>query len=356
MCAPLNPICKTAGNACPNGNGDCCSKLCQSGTCAAPSQVSYCTQVGDICYHDGDCCTSVCTIAAGAVAGTCSTIASGCSVDGTVCNGCTGCCSSLCAPFGTNSKICQPASGCHVTGDLCHTDSDCCGGDATQIGKVPGAGLIKCVPDPVHKNIGVCSDPNPNNCPTGQSCGSACVPEGDVCHYKDIGGCSVNSIRNDCCDATGNKGQCKLDKVGIPRCYGLTACVMPGGDCASAADCCNNEPCVPDAMGHLKCGSMCVAEGGACTTTGDCCPGFPCVVPPGSLQGTCTPISMPPPSTDMAGMAPVDMAGAPACALYGQACSTTALCCTGQGDCLGPYPGNACVAGEMDCTCYSIIK
>ena len=133
-CKPLNSGCKTAGNSCPNGNGDCCSSLCEKGVCAAPSQVSYCTQPGDICFHSNECCTGVCAGATTTAAGTCATISTGCAVDGLVCNGCTGCCSSFCAPYGTtSSKICQPASGCHVTGDLCHTDSDCCGGDPSRL-------------------------------------------------------------------------------------------------------------------------------------------------------------------------------------------------------------------------------
>ena len=273
------------------------------------------------------------------------TVASGCSVDGLVCNGCTGCCSSLCAPFGTStSKICQPASGCHVTGDLCHTDSDCCGGDPTQIGMVPGAGLIKCVMDPTHPNIGTCSTPDPTNCPNGHSCGSACVPEGDICHFTGNGGCSSNAIRNDCCDATGNKGQCKLDNLGIPRCYGLTACVMQGGDCASSADCCNTAPCVPDSTGHLHCGAaMCVAQGGVCTTTADCCDGLPCDVPSGMLSGTCEAMSI-----------PGDMGTTPVCALFGQSCSTTTACCTNNGVCMGPS-GSNCNNGETDCTCFTTV-
>jgi hypothetical protein len=377
-------MCKTAGNACAS-NADCCNGTCvtiatdggtPTGQCAAPSQVSYCVQVGDICTHDSDCCTGVCTLGVGLTVGTCTAINTSCAVDGTACNGCSGCCSSFCAPFGTSgSKICQPASGCHVTGDLCHQNSDCCGGDPTQIGVIPGAGLIVCTPDANHPQIGVCSTPDPNNCPNGHTCGSACVPEGDICHYLGNGGCSSNSIRNDCCQATGNKGQCKLDKLGIPRCYGLTACVPMGGACASSADCCNGIPCVPDANGHLICANTtCVPAGGVCTTTSDCCTGLPCIVPTGSLQGTCgIPNVTPPdmgtpmdltgapvpdltgaPLPDLSGAPPPDMA-APQCALYGQSCSTTVPCC-GLTTCLAPYPTSTpCAAGETDCTCYTPI-
>ena len=112
-------------------------------------------------------------------------------------------------------------------------------------------------------------------------------------------------------------------------------------------------------------------QGGTCTTTADCCTGYQCIVPPGSLQGTCT-LPQPPPGSDMAqppvDLAGVDLAGAdlstppdmaqppPVCALYGQSCSTTTPCCANQGDCLSPSPASAaCTAGETDCTCYSKI-
>jgi hypothetical protein len=384
-CQPLNPTCATAGNACGGTDGgvtvNCCSGQCVGGKCAAPSQVSYCTQTGDICYKDGECCTGVCTgITATKPAGTCAAIqGGGCLVDGIACSGCNSCCSSFCAPYGISGPhICQPASGCHVMGDLCHKDSDCCGGDATQLGKIPGAGLVKCIPDPIHPQIGTCSDPNPGNCPPGLSCGNACVPEGAACHYKLTGvGCPSNSTRNDCCEATGNKGQCQLDKLGIPRCYGLGACVPAGGDCASSADCCNNLPCVPDAAGHLKCGAApCVPQGGVCTTTADCCAGMPCIVPPGALAGVCGAPPPPPPSDAMPktdGPKPPDLGPLPdgykvpdkaippdqklpTCALYGQSCSATVPCCPNQGDCRRPYPtATLCTAGATDCTCYNPI-
>jgi hypothetical protein len=369
-CKPLSTTCKTAGNACPNGNGDCCSNLCTGGFCASPSQISYCTQPGDICFRDNDCCTGVCAGATATNAGVCATISSGCAVDGTTCNGCGGCCSSFCAPFGTStSKICQPASGCHVLGDLCKSDTDCCGGDVST--GLPGAGLVKCIPNPTYPQIGTCGMANPNNCTGGaETCKNTCQPEGDVCHFLGNGGCSSNSFPNNCCGAPGNKGMCQLDKLGVPRCYGLGACVMTGGSCASAADCCMGLPCLPDAMGHLKCGSMsCVPAGGTCTTTSDCCAGLPCSVPPGSLKGTCTTITTTPPpdlGTAPADLAGVDLAGVdlatppspdlsvPACSLYGQSCTSAGGCCVNNGTCLTPYPVSApCTAGDTSCTCYT---
>jgi hypothetical protein len=380
-CQALNAMCKTAGNACPNGNADCCSKLCTSGLCATPSKVSYCTQPGDICYRDNDCCTGVCAGVTASAPGTCATLGGGCAVDGLACNGCTGCCSSYCAPFGTlGSRICQPASGCHVLGDLCHVNADCCGGDLRTM--LPGAGVVVCVPDPTYPTIGTCSKASPTNCPNKQmypTCQKACQPEGDVCHYLMNGGCSSNSFPADCCGMPGaSAGVCKLDKLGVPRCYGITTCVMAGGICASAADCCNGVPCVPDATGLLKCNMptvTCQPAGAVCTTTTDCCTGYECLVPPGSLKGTCT-APMPPPTppdmappADLNGYTPPDLYGAPPpdlatpppgmCALYGQSCSTTTPCCDPN---TGPCTRSAANGGVpctdpsfTDCTCYNLI-
>jgi hypothetical protein len=322
-----------------------------------PSTVSYCTQTGDICFHANDCCTGVCTGASGTTAGTCSPIATSCRVDGLTCDGCTGCCSSFCAPFGTlGSKICQPASGCHVLGDLCHANTDCCGGAVAS--GLPGAGLVVCIPDATHPEIGTCGMANPNNC-TGNAptCKNTCQPEGDVCHFLGNGGCSSNSFPANCCGAPGSsKGVCKLDTLGVPRCYGITACVMEGMNCASSADCCNNMPCVPNAMGNLTCAPLsCEPQGSVCTTTADCCTGLDCLVPPGSLQGSCEKPNGPPPEGDGG---TTDLAG-PACALYGQGCSTSIPCCASTGASCQRAPadgGGACAAGDMDCICYSVIQ
>jgi hypothetical protein len=379
-CTALN-TCKTAGNECST-NVDCCNQMCLNGRCAAPSQVSYCTQVGDICFNNNECCTGVCTIGSGASAGTCTDItptASNCKVDGTLCEGCNGCCSSFCAPFGnTESHICQPASGCHVFGDLCKTDLDCCGGDFSS--GLPGAGLVKCMPVPGHPEIGTCGKPNTTNCPDNNSdtCKNSCIPEGDVCHYTGLLVCASNSQPDNCCAAPGNSGVCMLDRLNIPRCYGLgTSCVNEGESCASSQDCCDGVPCLPDDTGHLKCAAMsCVPENGICTTTSDCCTGFACQVPPGELRGTCINPNPPPPPPD-AGTAdfgdtdlgdasnpPADLGTpdlsqvdqAPQCAFNGQDCSTSTPCCLNAGGCYEVNSTTACVAGDTKrCVCAFVI-
>jgi hypothetical protein len=342
VCQPLTTACKTAGNTC-SANTQCCSKLCSKGQCVLGA--SFCIQTNDACVRPGDCCSGICVIGTGKTVGTCSAPPSGASncsggVDGAVCNGCGDCCSRLCAPYGpTGVKICQPANGCHVNGDLCRKDSDCCGAAGTGL---PGAGTVTCDIQSGQK-LGICRNPSGGG---GQS---ACNPEGNVCHFQDYA-CSISSSRANCCGGLGsNGGVCKLDRLGVPRCYGLGTCRQPGETCAFTGDCCNDNACVPDASGVLRCGgTTCVAEGGGCTISGDCCRGTSCIVPTGSTKGVCGVVSPPPPpppadgGTSADGGSPPDAGAAtdtggapdlapppppPACSEYGQGCSVTADCC-----------------------------
>jgi hypothetical protein len=163
----------------------------------------------------------------------------------------------------------------------------------------------------------------------------SCNPEGDVCHYKNYSTCGNSSARNDCCGGPGNSGVCQLDALGVPRCYGLGACHMTGEACAFAGDCCDGDPCVPNAMGQLVCGAACVMMGSACTNSADCCDGTSCIFQAGQTYGTC--------------------GGTSTCAQYGQSCSDTNACCDG-GSCEVTATAMACPAGmETGCTCTTII-
>jgi hypothetical protein len=376
-CKQIGNGCHTAGNAC-TVNTDCCSGTCDMATklCANPSAISFCTQVGDICFKDSDCCTAICNLTNGA--GTCGAIPGGvCSVDGTKCTGCTTtppCCSSYCGSYGSaGSTVCQPAGGCRVLGDLCNKNSDCCGGDPTAC-NLQGSGEVVCNIFDTARKLGICGTPNGSNCPTtavcttGPGCGpGTCIPEGDVCHcmlYDSKGicwdncpagqtcktlpsGCSVNSVNANCCGTPGaNKMTCRLDKVGVPRCYTVSACANPGQACSSSADCCNGVPCVPNPSGTYVCGTACVPTGGKCSSTADCCAGQGnvCVIPPGQTVGTCG--NPNPPGTD---------GGMTTCSYAGQNCNASSQpCCANNGTCEGPT-GAVCAANETDCTCVNII-
>jgi hypothetical protein len=146
---------------------------------------------------------------------------------------------------------------------------------------------------------------------------------------------------------------CKLDALGVPRCFAGGDCHKAGDVCAAAADCCNNAPCVPDDTGALHCASVaCIPSGGGCTINGDCCPGGVCNRPAGSTVGSCATTTGgggaggsgnsggasnggsggAPPTAGAGGMPPAS------CSLYGQICSQDSDCCNGV-----PCNGGICV-------------
>jgi hypothetical protein len=339
QCAALNPSCKSLGNACAQGS-ECCSTFCENGICAQPS---YCGQNGDTCQKNTDCCGGLCNIAQGNTFGVCGqppqTGAQCSAVDGVVCFDtdaglteggvpvCGGaCCSRDCAPWGpTKVFICQPASGCHPVGDLCAKNSDCCGGQGTN----PTEVCNKASPnDPV----GVCSNP------------TGCKPNGDICRLQTN---QCNATDNCCSGNVQQFDTCKQDNLGVPRCsYKGDAgnCVPSSGSCATSADCCNLNPCVPDQDGGLTCyPSACVPTSGTCTTDADCCVGGHCYVPGGKTSGTCQPLTTTDGGTTTTDGGTTDAGDAstpPPCALYGQVCSTSGDCCNGvpctNGRCVYP--------------------
>jgi hypothetical protein len=93
----------------------------------------------------------------------------------------------------------------------------------------------------------------------------------------------------------------------------------------------------------LRCGTTtCVASGGACTNTGDCCTGLTCNITPGQSAGTC-------------GAPPAPDGGAPdggLCAFFGQACSSSTLCCS-PNVCHIAGTSLACDDGG-DCVCDTV--
>jgi len=273
--------CLPLGNSC-SASADCCSGNCTLGTCQ-PS--SWCGQTGDICQNDSNCCSGSCNVPSGASVGTCNapTFGGNCTaVDGQLCTaasfvdgGCGGsCCSRLCAPWGpTGVMVCQPATGCHVEGDTCTTDSECCGSqallDAGAYGVPTSGHTVVCMNGYCQQHMG-------------------CTPNGDVCKLQSTS-CNANQ---DCCAGLGNsKTACRQDNVGVPRC--ASGCDpdagmgVPGGACATSADCCNGDPCVPNPDGgsppYVCANTQCVPSCSTCSTTADCCPGYSCI------NGTCDP-------------------------------------------------------------------
>jgi hypothetical protein len=343
ICKPLNTTCKTSGNPC-TGNDQCCSKLCNAGVCS--DGASFCTQQGDVCGANFDCCGGNCTKAAGALLGTCGTVAGGggtteCLSKGTLCvdtDSCGGsCCSRVCAPTGAGPglRVCQPPSGCSPTGELCRGDSDCCGSAGSPS---PVKGPVTCSKAAATDQFGRCDN------------GGACREPGSICKLSSQ---SCNA-ENNCCEPDDAPTQswcndnpdncCRADALGIPRCIlhanNCTTPVAAGTSCVTSADCCG-KPCVGN-----KCQATCVNLDGTCTTHADCCTGLPCVFPTGSTKGLCGGTILPdggvgpkpdagtPPPTDGGSTGsdggPSDGGGIiVGCALYGQTCAVNANCCDG---------------------------
>ena len=360
VCTATNGgLCTSLGNSCANGDAStvsntCCSENCQNGVCV---RTSGCQASGDVCYRNGDCCTGVCNIASGAIAGFCTSPntpgVGGCGVDGQPCNGAADCCSRECVPTLYGGLACQVASGCRVEGDICHQDSDCCSGQLPT----PFNGACE-LDTTLNPPIGRCRQPPGNICQG--------TPEGNVCGGapgSDAGG----SARQDCCDCIPPKFDCcKPDLAGVFRCFGGSTttcpngydgtpncCIAVGQQCRFSAECCNGEPCVPGSDGVLRCGTMCIQSGGVCTSTGDCCAGLTCNIPPGSPTGTCG-TSTPTPDGGVTGDGgPIDaptVDAAPVCALAGQMCSPNQPCCSPL-NCTNVATGTSCTSTSQTCSC-----
>jgi hypothetical protein len=292
-------------------DADCCSHLCESGICSGTP--SFCTQAGDICTSDYECCAGLCSKASGAAVGLCAQApasgATGCKTAGEVCGGrydgsplpiCGGeCCSRACLPYGpTGVLVCQPPSGCRPTGELCQSDSDCCGSVGLPDGETS---MVTCSKE-AGAALGRCTN------------GNACTPAGGICRLQSD---SCNANANCCAGNVLQFDTCHLDNLGIPRCLAAEIdCTDPtqyeGMPCSTSADCCG-LPCTPQVSGDvtvLVCGGeACVPTGGTCTNNADCCSGLPCNLPPGSTMGVCGDMGM--------------------CAEYGQGCMADGDCCAG---------------------------
>jgi hypothetical protein len=231
---------------------------------------------------------------------------------------------------------------------------------------LPGDGEVKCLIFDATRGLGTCQMPQKSSCTSG-----TCIPEGDVCHCQLVdskgicwdscpggetckpipSGCSVSGVNANCCGNPGaNKMTCRIDAVGVPRCYTVTTCVPAGSACATSADCCNGNLCIQDSTGKFVCGmNICAKTGEKCSATSDCCPGSGnvCIIAPGQTTGVC---ANPNPSPNPDAGTPNPDAGT--CSYDGQQCSPTQACCDGV--CLDGN-GAACTTAT-GCTCIVIVK
>jgi hypothetical protein len=165
-----------------------------------------------------------------------------------------------------------------------------------------------------------------------------CTPNGDVCKLMNTT-CNANQ---DCCAGLGNHNTaCRQDNVGVPRCASQcnpdAGMGTSGSACATSADCCNGDPCIPNPDGgsppYVCASTECVPSCSTCSTTADCCPGYSCINgicdpcgggtnPDGGMTGDGG-------TTGDSGTSQPD-SGITNCSQFGQLCGDAGLtCCTG---------------------------
>jgi hypothetical protein len=285
VCQPLpGATCGVLGESCDAGAG-CCSSLCRGGRC---ERAYSCQPNDDVCRSNSECCGLRCSANNDGGVGRCLFITGGgggsCLQEGNPCSGGSNCCSRTCFDPGTGATVCLPAGGCRLTGTWCGNNDECCGGGVNPNGTV------------------VCRN---GRCDNGMSCNGV----GNICgraNLPDGGSIMINASMN-CC---GGDDACKLDRSGIPRCFGGPAadagacpsgytgqapcCISTGNVCQFRDQCCNGQLCLPGDGGVLRCqGLSCLGAGAACATDGGtaaCCAGTQCI------QGACRP--PPPPPVD----------------------------------------------------------
>jgi hypothetical protein len=264
--ATLVSSCRVTGGGCASP-GDCCSGLCQSGTCAAQPG---CASNGAACSGPAGCCSGRCA------AGACADAVPGqCQAPGTACTANDTCCSGRCAPVTGMAGVVQCTSFCFADGAPCEKALDCC--SLGCFGGRCGGGLCKVESESCAADAECCSD----ICTAGQCqidrANRDCRPTGETCTSGSGRGCCT-----DTCDETVDPRRCG---------FGSETCRAQGVRCTGDAQCCRG---VCDTTTRL-CRTTCIATGTACSANNDCCTsscvGGVCAPPGGSCQpvsGSCT--------------------------------------------------------------------
>lgn len=340
--APLKPT----NESCADHN-ECCSGLCNGGTCAETS--GQCVAAGGTCISSADCCAGQCAddgsgnFTCGAGYGACQPLTQSCGTANDCCSlGCHGgtcdeticatsgqdctadsdCCSNLCNASGK----CEVPAGCYAAGESCDADSKCCSQNCVDT----GANGMRCGPS------------------------GACRVVGEVCTDAD-----------DCCSFNCNKGAGEMFGT-CTKLPSTNACNTVGEVCQEDAHCCSLY-CRDNGTGFKSCGyiSGCRPAYELCRDDSDCCnatvqatavcdkqiSGSPvgrCLNPPGDA-----------PSGEICGDAVGNPVGSNTCAgAQGQGsananCQSSGTdlpfrCETGDATCFGP--GTTCAHGAECCS------
>ncbi|MDI3289348.1 hypothetical protein [Polyangium sp. 15x6] len=263
-------LCTDVGNSC-GIDADCCTNQCWWGTCQCVATTDW------GCTKDADCCNGgACYITAPATIGTCRL------PDGAPCTHGDG------ESESCNSHVCWDGvcATCALTQSACGGDNDCCQGDCRSGGccQPPGGACGSdddcCVGTTGYCYQGACHciyigdwgcDKDSDCCAAdvdGTICntnGKCCIPEG----MPAIGesGCCTTGIRNGLCATCKEGGSCTQDSDCCSNsCINGACheCVGAGrADCTQDADCCGND-CRSD-------GFCCALKYMGCGTNSDCC-------------------------------------------------------------------------------------
>lgn len=321
----------------PCTNAECCSGSCVQGLCATLDKDA-CASVGSPCTQPIECCSGFCDNE------TCAPSPGWplCRVEGERCRSNMECCSGACANA-TDSEPsqpiplahCQPVDGCKPVGELCQYSVECCSGGgciADAFSGVKRCELGCLAPGlPCQVDQECCSqqcDPSNRLCSKGTTPaflepGEICGAMGLMCKFPNPAG-------------AGLEADCFETKEGVNRCRSFVPARVfeqVGTLCETGSECCDPSStscawlCLPGSNGPA-CAQGCVVEGGACRAAADCCLNSG---PATCHRGRCR----------LTGVA---------CAQLGQPCldtlNGTDCCSTKCSTVRGPFTGSFCIAPD----------
>lgn len=352
LCQPVpsGSTSKVIGQACTHDN-QCASYNCQGGVCVK----SYnCQADNDVCLKNSDCCTNQCSVNGTGTGGYCIPFGGGCAVEGTPCGdsaptNASNCCTRICVDYGTGQRVCAMGSGCKIEQTICTATAQCCGSFTA-----PEKPDVVCDPD------GRCGKGTGCNA-VGNRCSPGLLPDGGTVQTNAQNASS-------CCGALPG-GQnaaktCKVDRAGVPRCFGgqtaqcpdgytgvSPCCIQVDDFCSFSDQCCDGRACLPRSSdGRLVCTtkSTCSGLGTTCdpaASPSPCCAGYGCL-----------------PTSEVTYACQIPTDGGTSCRANGSGCATASDCCSqicSGGLCQAPASCQqekaACTADTDCCTGLSCV-
>lgn len=327
-CAALFPglrCCRNTDVVC-TGDCDCCgTDLCALTPCGG-GETLCCRPEGADCGDRCQCCGETAKCVDGKCDSACSELGEACAVDGNCCRA-----GHVCAAP-TPKEGCPPAPEKVCCADIdqpCASDCNCCG-DTPCVNGTCGCTFIG---DPCGRDEECCGFP-------AQVClrNSLCDQQGVCC--SGFGGiCDPQSPHNGDCDCCFPL-KCQDDQT--------CRCIFNNQDipCDSTRDCCFGNVCFDQ-----RC---CVPPGGSCVQIEKCCDGHVCRFEAGRNVGECVAPACPDPGQrqrrrDGDGVAAEGIASVP-CQV-----GDLVVCCQEEGDCCTRGPEPDCCEADEECTAQGCV-